>query len=155
VFIQETSNLRLAEILLLEGRSDDAIREVSPLLQDANPYITQEALFLEARCDLAKQNWTEMNKIIRQLININPAFSDDLAVNLMRGVAALEQDRPDEALVYVKRYPDEPSALYYQGVAYIKKKEISNALPLYQQVLQKDPSSEWVDRMRLSLGEAF
>jgi len=55
----------------------------------------------------------------------------------------------------VKKYPDQPSALYYQCVCYIQKNEFSNALPLYQQVLQKNSHSEWVDRMRMALGEAF
>jgi len=78
-----------------------------------------------------------------------------LALNLLRAVSALEQNHPDETILYVKRYPEEPSALYYQAVAYIKKKEISSALPLYQQILVKNPHSEWVDRMRMVLGEAF
>jgi len=155
VFTQQISGLRLAEILLLQGKADDALREVDPLLNDSNPYIAQEATFLQARCFLYKRQWDQMNKIVKSLLHMNPAYSNDLAVNLMRGVAALEQNHPDEALLYLKKYPDEPSALYYEGVCFIKKKEISNVLPLYQQILQKDARSEWVDRMRLVLGEAF
>jgi len=155
LFIQQMSNLRLAEISLLQGKTDDALREVTPFLHDANPYISQEAVFLKARCLLVKRDWQGMNDAIKQLIHQNPSFTNDLALNLLRGVAALEQNHPDEALLFVKRYPDEPSALYYQGVSYIKKKEISNALPLYQQILQKSPHSEWVDRMRMVLGEEF
>ncbi len=155
LFIQQMSNLRLAEISLLQGKADDAIRQAAPYFKDANPYIAQEAMFLDARCLLVKRDWQGLNAVIKQLVLQAPAYSNDLVLNLLRGVSALEQDRPDEALVYVKRYPEEPSALYYQAVAYIKKKEISNALPLYQQILQKNPHSEWVDRMRMSLGEAF
>lgn len=155
LFIQQTVVLRLAEIALLEGQADEALKQLEPLVKDANRYTAQEVSFLQARCYLAKRQWAEMNRVLQQLTRDNPAFSKDLAVNLMRGVATLEQNQPDEALVYLKRFPDEPSALYYQGVCFIKKKEISSALPLYQQILQKDPRSEWVDRMRLSLGEAF
>ena len=126
-----------------------------PSLTDGNPYIAQEAVFLQARCYLVKRDWGSINSTLKHLIQMNPAFGNDLALNLLRGVSALEQDHPDEALLFVKRYPDEPSALYYQGVAYIKKNEISSALPLYQQILQKDSHSEWVDRMRMVLGEAF
>jgi TolA-binding protein len=149
------SNLRLSEIALLEGRADDALKGAMSYYKDGNPYIAQEAMFLGARCLLVKRDWTTLSATIKELVRQNPAFSSDLALNLMRGVSALEQKKPDEALVYVKNYPSEPSALYYQCVAYIMKKEISNALPLYQQVLQKNPHSEWVDRMRMVLGEAF
>ncbi len=156
LFIQQISGLRMAEILLLQGKADDALKALAPYqAKEINPYVSQEALFLQARCYLVKRDWASLQKAMLQLVRTNPAYSNDLAVNLLRGVAALERDRPDEALVYVKRYPDEPSALYYQAVAYIQKKEISNALPLYQQILQKSPNSEWVDRMRMVLGEAF
>ncbi len=155
-YLQNISALRNAEITLLQGKPDEAYKQAAPFItKDGNMYVAQEALFLQARCLLVKQNWVELQKSIQQLIRINPAYSNDLAVNLLRGVAALERNRPEEALVYVKRYPDEPSALYYQAVAYIQKKEISNALPLYQQILQKNPNSEWVDRTRMVLGEAF
>ncbi len=155
LFYQEMANLRLAEIELLAGKPDECLRDLDPLVKDTNPYIAQEAVFLQARSFLYKRKWEDMNRTLKQLLQMNPAFADDLAVNLLRGVAALEQDRPDEAILYLKKYPEEPSALYYQGVCYIKKKEISSALPLYQQILQKDARSEWVDRMRLVLGEAF
>jgi len=155
LFYQQMSSLRLAEIELLDGKADDCLRDVNALSKDANPYIAQEAVFLQARSQLYKRQWDAMNKTLQRLLQLNPAFGDDLAVNLLRGVAALEQNRPDEAIIYLKKYPDEPSALYYEGVCYIKKKEISSALPLYQQILQKDSHSEWVDRMRLVLGEAF
>lgn len=155
VFMQQMSSLRLAEVALLQGKVDDALKDLEVLAADTNPYIAQEALFLQARCQLYKRDWDMMNKAARDLVQLNPAFSSDLAFNLLRGVAALEQDRPDEALVYLKKYPDEPSALYYQGVAYLKKNEVSNALPLYQQILQRDAHSEWVDRMRMALGESF
>jgi len=155
VYFQQMSTMRLAEMDLLQGRADEALQGLRPLIADQNPYVSEEAVFIQARCFLWKKDWDQMNKIIQQLVAKNPAFSNDLAVNLMRAVAALEQERYDEALIYLKKYPDEPSALYYQGVAFIKKKEISNALPLYQQILQKDSHSEWVDRMRLALGEAF
>ena len=112
-------------------------------------------MLLKARTFLVQRSWSDLNLTLRELVQQNPAYANDLSINLLRGVAALEQDHPDEALLFVKRYPDEPSALYYQSVCYIKKKEISNALPLYQQILQKDPHSEWVDRMRMALGEAF
>src|SRR6185312_10817947 len=101
------------------------------------------------------REWDKMARVEKALLRMNPALSEDLAVNLMRGVAALERQKPDEALVFLKKYPNEPSALYYEGIAFIEKKEISNALPLYQQILQKDAQSEWVDRMRLALGEAI
>src|SRR5205807_10182417 len=155
LFVQEMSNLRFAEISLLQGKTEDALKQAAPYLKDGNPYIAQEAQFLHARCLLVKRDWLGLYKAVALLIRQNPAYSNDLAVNLMRAVAALEQDRPDEVLVYVKKYPEEPSALYYQGVAYLKKKEISSALPLYQQILQKSPHSEWVDRMRMVLGEAL
>src|SRR5258706_279355 len=155
LFTQQMSNLRLAEISLLQGKADDAIRQTAPYIKDGNPYISQEAQFLLARSLLVKKDWAGLNAAIKELVRQAPAYSNDLALNLLRGVSALEQDRPDEALVYVKRYPDEPSALYYQAVAHIKKKEISAALPLYQQILQKSAHSEWVDRMRMVLGEAF
>src|SRR5882672_1990902 len=119
LFVQQMSNLRLAEISLLQGKTDDALRQVAPFLKDGNPYISQEALFLQARCLLVKRDWQGMNNVIKQLVHQNPAFANDLALNLMRGVAALEQNHPDEALLFVKRYPEEPSALYYQGVSYI------------------------------------
>jgi TolA-binding protein len=154
-WVQQMSDLRLAEITLLQGRADDAFRMVDEHIKDSNPYIAQEALFLQARCKVQKREWDAMNKLVKELVRQNPAYSNDLAVNLMRSVAALEQERPDEALVYLKKYPDEPAALYYQGTAYIRKKEIANALPLYQKILQTDPHSEWVDRMRLVLGESF
>jgi TolA-binding protein len=154
--MQNVSSLRIAEIALLQGKVDDAMKQASSFItKDGNPYISHEALFLQARCLLVKQDWPALQKSIQQLVRTNPAYSNDLAVNLLRGVAALEQKRPDEALVYLKRYPEEPSAMYYQAVAFIQKKEISNALPLYQQILQKSPNSEWVDRMRMALGEAF
>ena len=155
VYFQQLSTMRLAEMDLLQGRADEALKGLTPLLADPNPYISQEAVFIQARCFLWKKDWVQMDRIIKQLVNRNPSFSEDLAVNLMRAVAALEQEHYDESLIYLKKYPEEPSALYYQGVAFIKKKEISNALPLYQQILQKDSHSEWVDRMRLALGEAF
>lgn len=154
-FYQQMSGLRMAELLLLEGKPDESLKQLEGLVQDSNPYVSQEAVFLQARCFLYKRNWEEMNRVTKALVRVNPALANDLAFNLMRSVAALEQDRPDEALVYLRKYPEEPSALYYQGVAYIRKKEISNALPLYQQILQKDSHFEWVDRMRLVLGEAF
>src|SRR5882724_2148858 len=141
LFTQQMSNMRLAEISLLQGKADEAIRQTTPYVKDGNPYIAEEAQFLLARCLLVKKDWNGVNAVIKELVRQAPAYSNDLAVNLLRGVSALEQDRPDEALVYVKRYPEEPSALYYQGVAYLKKKEISNALPLYQQILQKSPHS--------------
>jgi TolA-binding protein len=154
-FIQETSALRLAEITLLQGRADEALRDLDPLLKDPNPYIAQEAMFLSARCYLLARQWPALAKTIKTLLQKNPAFANDLAFTLLRGVAALEQHRYDEALLFLKKYPDEPSALYYQGACYIRKKEISNALPLYQQILQKDPHGGWVDRMRMLLGEVF
>jgi TolA-binding protein len=155
IFIQQTANLRLAEIHLLQGKADEALKQLDQVAKDGNPYVEQEILFLQARCYLTQRQWSDMSRLIRQLIQENPAFSNDLAINLMRAVAALEQEQPDEALVYLQRFPNEPSSLYYQVVSYIQKKEIAHALPLYQTSLQKDPNSEWVDRMRLSLGEAF
>src|ERR1019366_327907 len=53
-FIQQMSNLRLAEISLLQGKADDAIRQATPYFKDANPYIALEAMFLDARCLLVK-----------------------------------------------------------------------------------------------------
>jgi len=155
LFIQESSNLRLAEIAVLDEKADEALRQLDPLLNDGNPYVAQEAAFLKARAYLVKQDWSKLNLTLRELVSRNPAYANDLAINLLRGAAALEQGRPDEALVYVKKYPEQPSALYYQCVCYIQKKEFSNALPLYQQILQKNSHSEWVDRMRMALGEAF
>jgi predicted negative regulator of RcsB-dependent stress response len=82
---------------------------VEPLLHDGNPYVAQEAVFLKARCFLYKKQWDEMNKTMKELIRRNPAFANDLAVNLMRAVAAIEQEHPDEALIYLKKYLDQPS----------------------------------------------
>ena len=155
LFIQQTSALRLAELLLLQGNADQALKDLTPLLTDSNSYISEEALFLQARCYVLKRDWASMNKSITLLLHKNPGFADDLALNLMRGVAALEQGHTDVALSFFKRYPDEPSALYYQAVCFIQNKEISSALPIYQEILQKDARSEWVDRLRFSLGEAF
>jgi TolA-binding protein len=155
VFIQDTSRLRVAEVMLLEGRPDEALKELDPMGRDSNPYMADEALFLQARCYLYKRDWEKENSIVTKLLRQNPAFSHDLALNLMRGVAALEQGHFDQAVVYFEKYPDEPSALYYRSICYIRKKEISSALPFYQQIIQKDQSSEWVDRLRLALGEAF
>ncbi len=156
LYVQQLSGLRSAEIMLLQGKAGDAIKAIAPFLgKNVNPYVSQEALFLQARGFLVQKDWPALQNSMAQLVRVNPAYSGDLAVNLMRAVAALERERPDEALVYVKRYPEEPSALYYQAVAHVQKKEISNALPLYQQILQKNPDSEWVDRMRMVLGEAF
>src|ERR1035437_4235637 len=155
LFIQQNSTLRLAEIALLQGKADEALKDLEPLQKETNPYMAQEVLFMQARCYLVKQNWKDLNAVVRQLLLQYPAYADDLSINLLRGVAAIEQNRPDEALLFVKKYPDQPAALYYQGVCYIKKKEFSSALPLYQQILQKNSNSEWVDRMRMALGEAF
>ena len=155
LFMQEAANLRLVEMSVIEGKADDALGQIEPLLKNGNPFIAQEAAFLKARAYLVKQNWTALNQTLRGLVQQNPAYANDLAVNLLRGVAALEQGHPDEALLFVKKYPDQPAALYYQCVCYIQKKEFSNALPFYQQILQKDSHSEWVDRVRMALGEAF
>jgi TolA-binding protein len=155
LFIQQTSTLRIAELLLLQGKADEAIQQIAPLIRDGNPYTAEEALFLQARSFLYKRDWNNMNTSVTQLLHRNPGFVDDLALNLLRGVAALEQDHNEVALAFFKKYPDEPSALYYQAICYIKDKQISNALPIYQQILQKDPRSEWVDRLRFALGEAF
>jgi len=155
LFLQETASLRIAEIDLLSSKVDEAFKQLEPWIKDGNPYIAQEAMFLKARCFLFKRDWQNLNTITKEMVKTNPAFSNDLAFNLLRAVAAIEQDHSDEALVYLKKYPNEPSALYYQGVAYVKNKEMASALPLYQQILQKDNQFEWVDRMRLILGEAF
>ena len=155
LFIQETSNLRMAEMNVMEEKADEALRQLDSMLKDPNPYIAQEAMFLKARAYLVKRSWPELNLTLKQLIAQNPAYSNDLALNLLRGVVSLEQGHPDEALIFLKRYPDQPSAMYYQCVCYIQKKEFSNALPLYQQILQKNSHSEWVDRARIALGEAF
>lgn len=155
LYLQQVSHLRSAEIQLLSGRVDDALKTIEPWLADANPYVAQEAMFLQARCYLFKRDWERLSAITRQMVKTNPAFSNDLAFNLLRAVAAIEQDRNDEALVYLRKYPEEPSALYYQGVAFVQKREIANALPLYQQILQRDSRFEWVDRMRVVLGESF
>jgi TolA-binding protein len=155
VFIQQTSHLRLAELQLLQGRADESLKELAPMLADSNSYISEEAIFLQARCFLYKQDWKNMNQAVTQLLRKNPGFTNDLALNLLRGVAALEQGHADVAISFFSRYPDEPSALYYQAISNIKKRAISSALPLYQIILQKDPRSEWVDRLRFALGEAF
>lgn len=155
LFIQQTSKLRLAELLLLQNRADEAIQELNPLADDANSYVSEEAIFLQARSHVLKRDWKAMNKSVTQLLRKNPGFSDDLALNLMRGLAAMEQGHVDVALTFFKKFPEEPSALYYQAVCFIMKKEISSALPIYQQILQKTPRSEWVDRLRFELGEAF
>jgi TolA-binding protein len=155
LFIQQTSAMRLAELLLLQGRADEAIQQLIPLLSDPNSYIAEEAIFLQARCYVFKRDWKGMNKCITDLLRKNPGYTNDLALNLMRGVAALEQGHTDIALSFFKKYPDEPSALYYQAVSFIKNKEISNALPIYQQIILKDQRSEWIDRLRFALGEAF
>src|SRR5258706_11535141 len=39
VFVQHMSSLRLVEITLLQGRADEAIRNIAPYLKDPNPYI--------------------------------------------------------------------------------------------------------------------
>src|SRR5258708_1252887 len=155
LFIQQTSNLRMAELLLLQGKPDEALQQLGPLLNNGNPYISEEAIFLQARCFVYKRDWNNMNKCVTLLLHKNPGFTNDLALNLMRGLAALQQGHTDVALSFFKKYPDEPSALYYQAMCFIKNKEISNALPIYQQILQKDARSEWVDRLRFALGEAF
>lgn len=154
-YLHQNAILRLAEINLLTGRTDEAMAQLDPLIQDANPYIAEEAIFIKARCYLQKRDYAAMAQAVAYLIKRNPAFASDLPVNLMRAVAALEQNKPDEALVYLKKYPEEPSALYYSGIAHIRKREPSNALPLYQKLLQIDTSFEWLDRMRLTLGEWF
>jgi TolA-binding protein len=155
LFLQQTSSLRIAEIHLLDGQVDEALATLEPLLKDSNHHISQEAMFLKARCLLYKKDWQNLSALTRVMVKNNPAFSNDLAFNLLRAVSAIEQEHYDEALVYLRKYPDEPSALYYQGVAFVKNKEIANALPLYQQILQKDTRFEWVDRLRLVLGESF
>lgn len=155
LYLQQVSSLRLAEIKLLNGQVDEALSDLEPLLRDSNPHIAQEAMFIKARCYLYKKNWQSLSSLTRTMVKNNPAFSNDLAFNLLRAVAAIEQERYDEAQVYLRKYPDEPSALYYQGVAFVKNKEIAQALPLYQQILQRDTHFEWVDRMRLVLGESF
>jgi len=154
-FVQEMSTLRTIEILLLKGQTDEALKQIEPLLSNTNDYISQEAMFIKARCFLAKKDWSALNQLTKSMVQKNPAFASDLAFNLLRAVAAIEQGRYDESLVYLKKHPEEPSSMYYQGVALVKKKEIANALPLYQQILQKDTRYEWVDRMRMVLGEAF
>lgn len=155
LFVQQNAQLRTAELDLLAGKSEDALAMLDPLLKDSNSYIAEEAMFIRARCFLQQKKYDDIAVAVKELIKRNPAFANDLAINLLRSVAALEQGKPDEALVYLKRYPEEPSALYYSGVSYIRKKEVSNALPLYQKILQLDQTFEWVDRMRLQLGEAF
>jgi TolA-binding protein len=155
LFIQQSSILRLSEIALLDGKTDEALKQLDPLAKETNPYIAQECLFLKARAYLVKQDWSNLKLTLRELAQKNPAYADDMPINLLRAVSALEQGQPDEALLYVKKYPDQPAALYYQCVCYIRKKEFSSALPLYQQVLVKNSESEWVDRMRMVLGEAF
>jgi len=155
LYLQQLSSLRLAEIKLLSGQVDEALSDLEPLIKDSNAHIAQEAMFLKARCYLYKKNWQSLSDLTRTMVKSNPAFSNDLAFNLLRAVAAIEQERYNEALVYLRKYPDEPSALYYQGVAFVKNKEIAQALPLYQQILQRDSHFEWVDRMRLVLGESF
>ncbi len=154
-FVLQNSQLRSAEIGLLRGKSTEALAELEPLLADANPYVVEEALFIKARCHLHMRNYAAVSDTLKTLIKRNPAWGSDLAVNLLRSVVSLEQNKPDEALVYLKNFLEEPSALYYSGVAYIRKKEVSNTLPLYQKILQMDETFEWVDRMRLQLGEAF
>src|SRR5882672_510606 len=84
LFIQQMSNLRLAEVSLLQGKADDAIRQAAPYFKDANPYISQEAQFLNARCLLVKRDWPGLYKSIAYLMHQNPAYSNDLAVNLLR-----------------------------------------------------------------------
>ncbi|OGR92123.1 MAG: hypothetical protein A2992_04940 [Elusimicrobia bacterium RIFCSPLOWO2_01_FULL_59_12] len=155
LFIQKTSQLRLAELLLLQGKADETIKQLAPLASDPNPYVSEEAIFLQARSCVLKRDWRTLNALITQLLRKNPGFADDLALNLMRGLAAMEQGHLDVAISFFKRYPEEPSALYYQAVCFIKKREISSALPIYQQILQRTPRSEWVDRLRFELGEAF
>jgi TolA-binding protein len=154
-FMQNMSNLRLAELQLLQGRADECLQMIKGYVNDGNPYIAEEAIFLQARAYLYKRDWNAMNKSVTDLLHKSPGFTDDLALNLLRGVAALEQGHRDVAIAFFKRYPDEPSALYYQAVCFIQNKEISNALPIYQQILQMDPHGEWVDRLRFALGEAF
>jgi len=155
LFVQQNAQLRTAELDLLAGNSEDALAILEPLTTDSNSYVAEEAMFIKARCFLHQRKYDEISNTVQALIKRNPAFAGDLAINLLRSVAALEQNKPDEALVYLKRYPEEPSALYYSGVAFIRKKEVSNALPLYQKILQLDETFEWIDRMRLQLGEAF
>src|SRR5256885_12519467 len=45
LFVQQMSNMRLAEISLLQGKADDAIRQTTPYVKDGNPYIAEEAQF--------------------------------------------------------------------------------------------------------------
>ncbi len=154
-FLQEISELRLAEIDLLDNRADEALKRLEPLSHHSNPYLSDEAVFLQARCFLQKHEWGELSRVVTKLAQQNPAYADDLALNLIQGVALLEQGKLDAAMVFFQHFPDEPSAIYYLTVCYVQKKDMSNALPLYQKILQRDSRSEWVDRMRLVLGEAF
>ena len=141
-FTQKMSSLRLAEIDLLQGKPDDALKALDSLTRDTNPYIANEAVFLVGRCYLAKRDWANMDKTVNTLLAKDPAYSEDLALNLMRSVAAIEQSHPDEALVYLKKYPNEPSALYYSGVCYIKKKrDFQRASSLSANSCRKTPTA--------------
>ena len=141
LFIQQMSNLRLAEISLLEGRADDAIRQAAPFLNDGNPYIAQEAIFLQARSQLVKRDWAPLNATVRQLIQKFPAYSNDLALNLLRGLAALEQGHPDETLLFVKRYPNEPSGAVLSGRGLHQKERDFRGAPALSANSAENPNS--------------
>ena len=117
------SNLRLAEISLLEGKADDAMpfhglhQRSQSLYFPGSPFPAGPLLFNQARLE-----FPELDRSVLVVQNL----CQWLALNLLRGVAALEQDHPDDASC-VKRYPGRPSALYYQGVAYIKERNFRGA----------------------------
>ena len=154
-YLADCARLRLAQTHLLNGDPATALIIGRDVAASNNKFIAAEAWYTLSRAHLAMGKIDRAEDAYKNIITVNPVYTNILKVDLLAGLLAFEKGAYLDAAAHFQRHSDNIPSLYYAIACFCQMKDIAKAVSAYQSLLGKAKKGNWVDRARILIGEAI
>ena len=138
----EYMHVKYMDILLREGRLDDAVKQFEEIIK-INPEST-EAYVLKGQIDIMQKNYESAEKSFLKAIECG---EDDFSIYISLAQLYITTDRNEKAIPMLeealKLKPDNPIILFQAGMLYVKSGNHKKALEVMEKASTLKP--EWIE----------
>jgi len=146
---------RLAECYFYMGLYGNALDEFSRIREEGHPALEAESTLGMAMAALAQGNRTSAQAHLDILLLENDYYKTYPRALYPSGIMLFQNEQYARSLEFFEKDLNDPKNIYFAGIAYRRKGELSNALSYFQKLTQKFPGTVWAQRGSFEVAETY
>lgn len=146
---------KLGDAYMRLGKYKEAAKAYDDVSQSPVKALVPEATLGKAAAALALGDSGKAHLHYQEVTAFYPSYRDHPRLQLPLGMILWEMGKYADALVFFKRDPTDPAAVYHAGLCHRAMSKPSEAIAAFRKLQQEHAGTLWADRARFEMGETF